>query len=166
MSGNTLNIVSAVAGIVVGFLTSWWFTRSSKRDAEAQASRLLNEVATLRGLLSEVAESVAKPVAPRVVQALQSARVSDQVASAVATSVTSAAAAPAVDVLVRASLGALLNEHGEVSVPRLLRAVSRGIPEASPAEISASLAALREAGRVSWPGDDVLKAGVVRVNPP
>lgn len=165
MSGNILNIVSTVAGIVVGFLTSWWFTRSSKRDAEAKAARLLKEVSTMRGLLSGVAESVAKPITPGIEQALRSARVPDQLASAVATSVTSTASASAVDVLVRASLGALLNEHGEVSVPRLLRAVTRSIPEASPSAISSSLEALRAAGRVSWPGDDVLKAGVVRVNP-
>lgn len=167
MSGNTLTIVSTAAGIVVGFLTSWWFTRSGRRDAQAEEARLLKEISTLQekvstqqGLLSGIAES-----APRIEQALQSARLSDQAASAVATSRKSATSAPALDVLVRASLGALLNEHGEVSVPRLLRAVTRGLPDASSSSIASSLEELRKAGKVSWSGDDVIKAGVVRVHP-
>ena len=167
MSGNMLTIVGTVAGIVAGLLTSWLFTRSSRRDGQAEEARLLKEISTLQekvstqqGLLSGIAES-----APRIERALQSARSSAQAASAVATSLKSAPSAPALDMLVRASLGALLNEHGEVSVPRLLRAVTRGLPDASPSSISSSLEELRKAGKVSWSGDDVMKAGVVRVHP-
>ena len=172
MSGNTLAIVLAAAGIVVGFLTSWWFTRSTLRDAKATAAkqqeemaRQHEEISTLRGLLSGVAESVAKPITPDIEKALQSARLSDQVANAVATSLKSATSASTLDVLVRASLGALLNEHGEVSVPQLLRTVARARPDASPSSISSSLEELRTAGKVSWSGDDVMKAGMIRVNP-
>jgi len=165
MSANTLAIVLAVGGALVGFATSWLFTRSTLRDAEAKSARQLKEILTLRGLLSDVAESVAKPITPDVERALESARLTDQVAKAVTTSLTSATSASAHDVLVRASLGALLNEHGEVSVPRLLRAVTQGLPDATPSSISSSLEELRKAGKVSWSGDDVIKAGVVRVNP-
>ena len=76
---------------------------------------------------------------------------------------TSAVSPSALDVIVRASLGALLDEHGEVNVPRLLREVTQRLPDASPSMISSSLEELRKAGRLSWPGDDVMKAGVVRL---
>ena len=80
MSGNTLTIVSAMAGIVVGILATWLFTRSSMRDANAKQKKLLDEISTLQektsvqqemtsnlqGLLSDVAASVASPVASRV----------------------------------------------------------------------------------------------------
>jgi len=165
MSGNTLTIASAAAGIVVGFLTSWWFTRTSKRASEAEQARLLKEISTLRSLLAGVAESVSKAAVPDVEHALQSVRLPGGVADAVATSLKSAASASALDVLVRASIGGLLNEHGEVSVPRLLEAVAHDFPDASPSAISFSLDTLRRAGKVSWLGDDVMKAGVIKVNP-
>ena len=161
MSGNTLTVVSTAAGIVVGFLTSWWFSRSSKRQAEANMS-------ALQGLFSDVAESMtSKPITTgvEVDQALRSARLPDKVAGDVATSFRSATSASTIDVLVRASLGALLNEHGEVSVPRLLQKVAPALPDASLSSVVSSLKELREDGRVSWSGDDVMKAGVIRVHP-
>ena len=161
VSGNTLTVVSTAAGIVVGFLTSWWFSRSSKRQAEANMS-------ALQGLFSDVAESMtSKPITTgvEVDQALRSARLPDKVAGDVATSFRSATSASTIDVLVRASLGALLNEHGEVSVPRLLQKVAPALPDASLSSVVSSLKELREDGRVSWSGDDVMKAGVIRVHP-
>jgi len=162
-----LTVISTVAGIIVGFLTSWWFTRSSKRHAEAERVILLKEISTLRSLLSGVAESVTKPIISDVSvdQALRSAQLPDRVAEAVVTSLKSASSASTVDVFVRASLGALLNEHGEVSVSRLLREVAHALPDATPSSIVASLEELRRSGRVSWSGDDVRKAEVVRVLP-
>jgi hypothetical protein len=167
MSGNTLTVVSAVVGIVVGFLTSWWFTRSAKRDAEAKRMSLVTEISALRGLLSGVAESVTKPLITHgdVEQALRSARSPDTMADAIATSVRSAESTSKLDVLVRTSLGALLNGQGEVSVPRLLQAVARALPDASLPSVLSSLEELRAAGRVSWSGDDVRKAGIIKVHP-
>lgn len=166
MRGDTLTVVSAVAGIIVGFLTSWWFTLSSKREAEAKQVTLLQQVSALRSLLSSVAKSITKPVITQVdvEQALQSTRLADNVADAVAASLKSAAPASTVDVLVWASLGALVNEHGDVSVPRLLREVARALPDASPSSVLSSLEDLRKAGKVSWSGDDVKKASVVVVH--
>jgi len=161
MSGNMLAVVLAVAGIVVGFLTAWWFSRSSKRQTEANMS-------ALQSLFSDVTKSMtSKPIITNVEvdQALRSAHLPDKVAGDVATSLRSATSASTIDVLVRASLGTLLNEHGEVSVPRLLQEVASALPDASLSAVLSSLEELRKTGRVSWSGDDVRKAGVIRVHP-
>lgn len=167
MSANTLTVVSTVAGIVVGFMTSWWFTRSSKLQADADRVVLLKEISTLRSLLNGVAESVIKPISTSVGvdQALRSAQLPDKVADTVARSIRSAASVSGTDVFVRATLGSLLDEHGEVSVSRLLRNVTHALPDAGLPSILSSLEELRKAGRVSWSGDDVRKAGVIKVHP-
>lgn len=159
MSGNMLTITSTVAGIVVGFVTSWWFTRSAKRASQEERASLHEEISILRGLLSSVAESVTAPGIPNA------ERLSAQPGQAPAPVVAlSPAPTSTVDVLVRASLGTLLNEHGEVSVPRLFRTVSHALPEESTSSIASSLEALRKAGKVSWQGDDVRKASIIRVH--
>ena len=160
VSGDMLSVVLAVAGIVVGYLTAWWFSRSSKRQAEANMS-------ALQSLFSDVAESMtSKPITGvELDQALQSTRLPDKVAGDATTSLRSATSASTIDVLVRASLGALLDEHGEVSVPRLLQEVASALPDASLSSILSSLEELRKTGRVSWSGDDVRKAEVIRVHP-
>ncbi len=177
MNGNTLTIVAAVAGIVVGILTTWLFTWSSMRDANKKQASLLTEISTLqektstlqtmtstlRGLLRDVEESVPEPITPQIEKAVQPAWYPGRVAN-VETPPESTTSASALDVLVRASLGTLLDEHGEVSVPRLLRAVIQRLPDASPSLIFSTLEGLRKAGRVSWPGDDVMKAGVIRIH--
>jgi hypothetical protein len=166
VSGNTLTVVSTMAGIVVGFLTSWWFSWSSKRHAQAERVILVNKITSLQAILSSVAESIkATPViaSAEVDQALHT--LPGKVAGDVATSLRSAASASATDVFVRASLGALLNERGEVSVRRLLQEVAHSLPEASLSSVLSSLGELRESGRVSWSGDDVRKAEVIKVHP-
>jgi hypothetical protein len=168
VSGDELTVVSAVAGIVVGFLTSWWFSWSSKRHAQAERAILVNKISTLQSILSGVAESIrTKPIITgvEVDHALHAARLPDEVAGDVVTSLRSAASASTTDVFVRASLGALLNERGEVSVPRLLQEVAHALPEASLSSVLSSLEELRKTGRVSWSGDDVRRAGVIRVHP-
>ena len=151
MSGNTLAIVLAIAGIVVGFATAWWFARASRRDANDKQQKLL---AAQQSLFTDISTKALEPAQP-----------TGQVANLVAASPRPTAFAPALDVVVRASLGALLDENGEVSVPRLLRAVAQRLPDASPSLISSSLEELRKAGKLSWPGDDVMKAGVIKIYP-
>jgi hypothetical protein len=173
VNGNTLTIVAAVAGIVVGILTTWWFTWSSKRDGDAKQASLLGEISTLKEEisakeemtstlqrdLSDVADSVAKLVTPHVEKGLQPAQYPGHGAH-----VETSTSPSALDVVIRASLGALLDEHGDVSVPRLLRTVTQRLPDASPSLIASALQALRQAGRLSWQGDDVMKAGVIRIH--
>jgi hypothetical protein len=171
MNGDVLTVVSTLVGIAVGLLTSWWFTRSGKRAAQEDNVRLHNdnvslhkEVSAMKNLLSGLAESAANTTTPNVEQVLQSAGLADK-AIATATSLSPAASASALDVLVRASLGTLLNEHGEVSVPQLFRAVAHSVPDAGLPSVVLSLEELRKAGKISWSGDDVRKAGVIRVHP-
>lgn len=172
MSGNTLAIVSTVVGIVVGFMTSWWFTRSSKRASQEDNIRLhndnvslRNEVSAMKNLLSGLSESAVNPIISNVERALQSAVLPNEAIATVATPLGPAASTPALDVLVRASLGTLLNEHGEVSVPQLFRAVAHSRPDARHSSVLSSLEELRKAGKISWSGEDVRKAGVIRVHP-
>jgi hypothetical protein len=167
-----LTVVSTLVGIAVGFLTSWWFTQSSKRAAQEDNVRLHNdnvifrkEVSAMRNLLSGLAESAANPTIPSVEQTLQSAGLADKEIAAVAPSLSPAASTSALDVFIRASLGILLDEHGEVSVPRLFRAVAHSLPDASLPSVVLSLEELRNAGKIAWSGDDVRKAGVIRVHP-
>lgn len=167
MSGNTLTVVLTLAGITAGSLTSWWFSRSSRRDAVAQRISLQKEIAALRSLLSGVAESLSKTTITEhdVQQVVQSVEFSDEPASAVATSLSSVASTSALDALIRASLGTLLNEHGEVNVARLLQAVTRAVPNLGLSSIVSSLEGLRRTGKLSWEGDDVRTAEVIKVHP-
>ena len=146
MSGNTLTVVSTLAGIAVGYMISLWFARAGRRDL--QRSFAAQQV-ILVGLK----------------QTLQSSQLPDTAAGDVVTPLRSAEPTVATDVLVRASLGALLNEHGEVSVPRLLQELDRDLPDAAQSSVLSSLEQLRKSGRVSWQGDDVRKAGIIKVRP-
>jgi hypothetical protein len=168
VSSNMLTIASTAAGIVVGFLSSWWFSRSSQRHSQAERETLMTKIATLQGLLSGVAESIsARPTMAggQADQVVRDARLPDKVADEVGASVRSAESVSNADVFVRASLGALLNEHGEVSVPRLMQEVTHALPGMSSSSIVSSLEALRRSGRVSWSGDDPRKADVIKVHP-
>jgi len=138
---------------------------TSPQVSSTDQASLLKEISTLRGLLAGVAESAAKSVIPDVEQALQSVQLPDKFADEIAISLKSATSEAALDVIILASIGTLLNEHGEVSIPRLLRDLAHRVPGASPSAISATLEELRQAGTVSWRGDDVMKAGVIRVHP-
>lgn len=161
MTGDTLTVVLAVVGIIVGFMTSWWFSRWSNR-------RSAKEISTLKSVLSGIIESVkTEPIitGAEVDRALESARFPDKVADAVVASLRLTTSPSKIDVLVRASLGALLNEHGQVSVLRLLKEVTNAFPDASPSSVVASLEELRKTGKISWSDDDVMKAGVIKVNP-
>jgi hypothetical protein len=47
VNGSTLTVVLTLKGIIAGSLTSWWFSRSSRRNAEAQRISLQGEIAAL-----------------------------------------------------------------------------------------------------------------------
>jgi hypothetical protein len=175
VSGNTLTVVSTIAGIAVGFVTSLWLARSGKRHAETQREKIEKDFADLQSsfsaqqsILAGVAEIIrTKPAMAdfEVSQTPQLAPLADKAGADVVTPPRSAASSSAIDVLVRASLGALLNEHGEVSVPRLLQELARALPGAAQSSVLSSLEELRSSGRVSWSGGDVRKAGVIKVHP-
>jgi hypothetical protein len=140
-----LTVVLTLAGIAAGAVVSWWFARRSSRELQrsfAAQQRLLVELKTL-----------------------QSSQLPDTAAGDVVTPLRSAEQTAATDMLVRASLGALLDEHGEVSVPRLLQELARDLPDAAQPSVLSSLEELRKSGRVSWEGDDVRKAKIIKVRP-
>jgi hypothetical protein len=153
VSGNTLTVVLTLAGIVFGGVISWWFARAGKRDLQRSFRDLQGSFAAQQSLLVELR------------QTLQSSRLPDTAAGNVVPPLRSAEPTAATDALVRASLGALLNEHGEVSVPRLLQELARDLPAAAEPSVLSSLEELRKSGRVSWQGDDVRKAGIIKVHP-
>jgi hypothetical protein len=150
MSGNKLTVVSTLAGIIVGFLTSWWLTPSGKRDAQKKQLRRHDEISVLKSLLSSGAESVTKSITPNV-ETLQPARLPDKRSARGRTSLRPASTS-ASGVLVRASLGALLNEHGEVSLQRLFKGVMQDLPGTSLSSVLSSPEMLGESGKVSWQG--------------
>jgi hypothetical protein len=162
MSTDTLAIVLAVAGIIVGGAISWVFTRAAERDASSKQQKLIS---TLHSMFEDVADRFAEPTTPGSGKALRPPDLPARGANVLEASPQPATSSSALDVIVRASLGSLLDEHGEVSVPRLLRALAQRLPDASPPLISSSLQELRNAGRLTWSGDDVMKADVIKIYP-
>jgi hypothetical protein len=157
-------------GVLALIVSEWFFEEVVQHDPEADPLSYrkvdVNVKETQAGAWIRLCDdSVAKSVIAGIEQALEPVQSLDKVAGAVAMSLKSATSASALDILVRESIGILLNERGEVSVPRLLRAVAHELPDASPSAISSSLGKLRETGKVSWLGDDIMKAGVIRVHP-
>lgn len=151
VSGNTLTVVLTLAGIAAGAVVSWWFARRSSRELQRSNRDLQRSFDAQQSILAEIKQ-------------MQSSQLPDTAAGDVVTPLRSAEQTAATDMLVRASLGALLDEHGEVSVPRLLQELARDLPDAEPSVLS-SLEELKKSGRVSWDGDDVRKAGIIKVRP-
>ena len=152
MSGNTLTVVLTLAGIAAGAVVSWWFARRSSRELQRSNRDLQRSFDAQQSILAEIKQ-------------MQSSQLPDTAAGDVVTPLRSAEQTAATDMLVRASLGALLNEHGEVSVPRLLQELARDLPAAAQPSVLSSLEELKKSGRVSWDGDDVRKAGIIKVRP-
>jgi len=152
VSGNTLTVVLTLAGIAAGAVVSWWFARRSSRELQRSNRDLQRSFDAQQSILAEIKQ-------------MQSSQLPDTAAGDVVTPLRSAEQTAATDMLVRASLGALLNEHGEVSVPRLLQELARDLPDAAQPSVLSSLEELRQSGRVSWEGDDVRKAKIIKVRP-
>ena len=152
MSGNTLTVVLTLAGIAAGAVVSWWFARRSSRELQRSNRDLQRSFDAQQSILAEIKQ-------------MQSSQLPDTAAGDVVTPLRSAEQTAATDMLVRASLGALLDEHGEVSVPRLLQELARDLPAAAQPSVLSSLEELKKSGRVSWDGDDVRKAGIIKVRP-
>ena len=68
----------------------------------------------------------------------------------------------AIDLLVRASLGALLDERGEVDVMRLLDEVCTALGAPDPAVAISALCRLRADGAIDWEGPKI--SGALRIS--
>jgi type II secretory pathway pseudopilin PulG len=154
MSSDMFNVVLALVGIVASTVLSIIFYRRGLRASDAQMNELLEQ---LRGMLAQRAEEVGTPP-----------READSGAAPVPRpSATAKAPDAAVELLVLASLGALLNERGEVNLSRLFRDVGQALGTPKYREVAAALKKLRDEGSVAWDGpDDLTGVEQVRVVAP
>ena len=156
MNSDLLTLLVGALGAVVSLATAAESYRRGKRASHVEKDELLAEIGAQRELLIEVVQRFTVRDDDRLQAALpegegtESAFVSDQ---------------SAVEVLVRAVLGTLLNERGEVAFQRLLHEVSHAVGRPSYTEIAEVLADLRTDGIVEWyPGPDLSSVDTIKVH--
>lgn len=163
MSGNTATVVAGLAGILVSIICSYVFYWLGGRDSHRQNSELMQEVAELRTLLSSFVQGIADRL-PAAHALIKTAGGDKGVDPSVA-NLPKEATDIAMEELIRASLGALLNERGEVDMTRLLREVGGAVGPRHMAEAVAVLRRLRDQGVVSWgDAEDLSQVRTVRVH--
>lgn len=148
MNGDVLTVTVGAAGVVASIICSSLAFRRGAQQADSQKAELLLEIQEVRGVLSSFARGVARlrtplPIPGRAVGDRHIPQVADPDDDAV-------------DLLVRASLGALLDERGEVRVQRLLDEVSSALGTPDHEVTVAALGRLRDVGSIDWDGDDDL----------
>jgi hypothetical protein len=163
VSGDALNLLLAAAGIISSAVLSVVFYRLGTRAADAQKAELLEELDGLRKMLANVVQRVAgRDAAP-----VRAPGATGPPTTGGGVALEGKDPDSAVELLVLASLGALLNERGEVSLPRLLREVGEALRRPSYQQVVAVLRRLRDEGSVDWDGaTDLAGVEVVRVRPP
>jgi hypothetical protein len=173
MSGNLLTVLVGVAGLAAAIQCF----RLGARQADRQHTELLAETARHKSDLGQQNVELGREV--REVRSILAAflREGGTQSRGHMHSVSLDRISPvprnqdasgsAVDLLVRASLGALLNERGEVHLQRLLDEVCATLGAASLADTIFVLQRLRSEGVVDWDGAaDLSDAQVIRVRPP
>lgn len=151
LSGNAAPLTLGVAGIVVSIACSWIFYCLGGRIARRQNVTLLKEINDLRRLLADYVHSMSERLGPA------DGEPGEQEASSTgsaADAMSHAEPNAAVEELVRASLGALVNERGEVDMSRLMREVSLAIGPNGLSAAYDSLRLLRARGVVEWDASD------------
>ncbi len=140
MNENALTLTVGVAGILAAWWFPWWFYRSGLRKARAENASLHKEIAGAREVLQNFMQVRSRDAGRDVVE-----------------SSASAASAPlsdaAVEELLRASLGALVNERGNVDMVRLKREVAAVVGASHLTDALAILRRLRDQGVVWWDND-------------
>jgi hypothetical protein len=137
VGGDVLTIVVGLAGILVSVVASADAYRRGKRAAKAEKEELLGEITAQREMLSAVVQQF-------------SAVASGAAAEASSAGASAAGAETAANVVVRAALGTLLNESGEVAFHRLLQEVSHALGHPSFSEVAEVLQGMRDDGLVEW----------------
>jgi hypothetical protein len=164
MSGNGLTIIVGIAGVLVSVLCAFLAFRMGVRQADRQTAELLTEssrqnaqvIAVTNGQKLELAREM------RQVRGAFSSFFQQVVRGSPSTNKESAT-----EVLVRASLGVLLDEHGEVRLQRLLDDVAAAAKTPSQSETLSVLRRMREEGVVDWSGPaDLMNVKFVRVRSP
>lgn len=166
MSANALTIIVGVVGFLASVVSSGVFYRRGTRAAENQKAELLLALKQERNLLSRFVRSVAGQTA---YAALAEPRVQPVVADRSPSSAGAAgpeASTSALELLVRASLGALLDERGRVQLARLFQEVGEALGTPHYEDTVQVLRQLRGTGAVDWDGpDDLHEVQEVRVLP-
>jgi hypothetical protein len=156
MSGNDITIISAIGAVVVGAGISWWFARKGTRSAEYQTS-------LIRGLSQR---TLRESNDDNVLQPRDSTMSPDQ--AALERSNRDSAhpiSDSAIDSYVRAALGSLLDERGQVNSGRLLRETSQNVGFSNHLAVLESLKRLRAQGAVQWDGQDLNGDATIQVLP-
>lgn len=143
MNANTLTVIVGVAGIVA----SYFLYMLGVRKAKVENDLLRQEIADTRSVLSEYVYARSKNSGKDAVT--QAAGPATEVVSDIA-----------IEELIRASLGALVNERGEVDVTRLMREVAAVVRPSDIRDAQATLRRLRDQGVVWWDGGDDDLSGV------
>jgi hypothetical protein len=153
LSGNDLPITIGVAGIVVSIVCSWVFYWLGGRITRRQNESLLKEINDVRKLLAGYVQSMSERLG--LTSHVQE-KAAERSSAGIQTADAPGDAEPnaAVDELVRASLGALVNARGEVDMSRLMRELSFAMGQQGLAAALRVLQRLRSGGVVEWDGSD------------
>ena len=163
MNSNAITMASTVVGVLVGYVTSWSFARSSKRSDEARQHGLENQLALLHDLFSGVASELGMADPSKGGPRSERPQVTGSKIQESPRGITKPE--PVVDLSVRVMLGTLLNELGQVELKRLLLGMSHVASPPSVTEILGSLKRLKTLGAISWDGDDIAHASMIQVLP-
>jgi hypothetical protein len=156
MSGDVLTVLVGLVGVLVSVGASAGTYRLGKRTSLVENAELLAEISALRGILSSVVQRISSPDSDTGIQGHLRPE------SWLATEPPSAD--NTANVVVRAVLGSLVNEKGEVAFHRLLREVSLAMGHPSFAEVAEVLTQLRGEGFADWYPDEPDLAGVETIH--
>lgn len=175
MSSDGLTIVVGIGGVLASVLCSALAFRWGARQADRQRSYLVQETNRQKDELAVKIQEVRNAFST-FVRGVEDGRRTIETPSS-RPSLGSARVGPAFDgavmdmatteLLVRANLGALLDERGEVRLQRLFDEVASALGSPSQAATVLALQRLRDEGLVEWDGSaDLSEADFVRVRPP
>jgi hypothetical protein len=185
VNGDTLTIVVGVAGVVVSVLSSVIAYRRGTQTAAKQQAKLLQTADEQQAELLQATDAqkaeIIRVLEQRIVILSEWGRgVASRTATASVPTSGPAQRLPgaagdadagvspsALELLVRASLGTLLNERGEVQLSRLFQEVGEALGAPQYKETEQILRQLRAAGAIDWDGpDDLSGVQAVRVLAP
>jgi hypothetical protein len=135
MNANTLTVIVGIAGIVASYL----LYLVGARKARTENGRLHQEIADTRSVLASYVFARSNSSDKKAV-------------TSPASSATDLLPDTAIEELLRASLGALVNERGDVDVTRLMREVAAVVGPSHIADALATIRRMRDQGVVWWDG--------------
>jgi hypothetical protein len=168
MSGNLLTVAVGVAGVLASVFCSVAAFRWGAEQADRQKAEVLNETKRQNAeLLAELATLLRSLESDVTTTERHTAWLPSRVRRGAGPVSSERQRSATTELLVRASLGALLDERGEVRLERLFGEVATALGAPSQARTIVALQRLRESGLVDWDGaPDLSDVSVVRVPPP